>query len=196
MTAPAIIAQLNGARPFERRRVLERWLQETVAETLGFDDPARVDRAASLSDLGMDSMMSLELRGRLCAALDVKLSINWSFSCPTLASLADHVADSLELPVEAEGAREAARSRLHPLLAPLQPAGQGTPFFCVHPASGPVLCYADLARHLGKDRPFHAIQARGLDDDGEPDDRIEIMAARYLEALRAVQPTGPYLLGG
>ncbi|AUX31437.1 MULTISPECIES: type I polyketide synthase [Sorangium] len=196
VTAPAILAQLNGAAAFERRRVLERWLQEAVARTLGFEDPARVDRAASLSDLGMDSMMSLELRGRLCAALELKLSINWSFSCPTLASLAEHVADRLGLPAEAEGARGAARPRLHPLLVPLQLSGQGTPFFCVHPAGGPVLCYADLARHLGNDRPFYAIQARGLDDDGEPDDRIEIMAARYLEALRAVQPTGPYLLGG
>ncbi|WP_437970635.1 alpha/beta fold hydrolase [Sorangium sp. So ce260] len=196
VTAPAFLEQLNGARAPERRRVLERWLQEAVAQALGFDDPARVDGAARLSDLGMDSMMSLELRGRLCAALDIKLSINWSFSCPTLSSLAEHVADRLGLPAEAGGAHEATRSRLHPLVVALQPAGQGTPFFCVHPAGGPVLCYADLARHLGKDRPFYAIQARGLDDDGEPDDRIEIMAARYLEALRAVQPTGPYLLGG
>jgi thioesterase domain-containing protein len=49
---------------------------------------------------------------------------------------------------------------------------------------------------LGPDQPFYGLQAHGLDGTGEPDDTIENMAARYVEALRTVQPNGPYHLGG
>jgi thioesterase domain-containing protein len=52
-----------------------------------------------------------------------------------------------------------------------------------------------LAHHLGPEQPFFGLQAQGL--NGEPLlTRIEEMAAHYIEELRAVQPEGPYLLGG
>jgi thioesterase domain-containing protein len=40
------------------------------------------------------------------------------------------------------------------------------------------------------------LQARGLEEGNEPQSRIEEMAAYYIEALRTVQPAGPYLIGG
>ncbi len=81
-------------------------------------------------------------------------------------------------------------------LVRIQPIGSKRPFFCVHPVGGNVLCYVDLARHLGLDQPFFGLQAPGLEGEREPHSRIEDMAAHYIEALRVVQPEGPYLLGG
>ncbi|MEW6732307.1 MAG: amino acid adenylation domain-containing protein [Acidobacteriota bacterium] len=78
----------------------------------------------------------------------------------------------------------------------IQPRGSKRPFFCVHPAGGNVLCYVNLARHLGLDQPFYGLQARGLNAAAEPDTNIKDMAACYIEAIRTVQPHGPYLLGG
>ena len=74
----------------------------------------------------------------------------------------------------------------------IQPQGAKRPFFCVHELFGDVFCYANLARHLGEDRPFYALQARGLNDEEEPFDNIEAMAAHYVEEIRTVQPRGPY----
>jgi thioesterase domain-containing protein len=74
--------------------------------------------------------------------------------------------------------------------------GSALPFFCVHPAGGDVLCFAALARHLGPGQPFYGLRSRGLNGDEEPLDRIEDMAAIYLEEVRRVQPTGPYRIGG
>jgi thioesterase domain-containing protein len=70
------------------------------------------------------------------------------------------------------------------------------PFFCIHPAGGDVLCFFPLARHVGSGQPFYGLQARGLEDEGEPFATIEEMAARYATEIRAVQPSGPYRIGG
>jgi thioesterase domain-containing protein len=80
-------------------------------------------------------------------------------------------------------------------LVPIQMKGSKSPFFCVHGAGGNVLNLRDLSRRLGDQQPFYGLQAQGV--DGKlPLRRIEDMATIYLEAVRDVQPHGPYLLGG
>jgi amino acid adenylation domain-containing protein len=81
-------------------------------------------------------------------------------------------------------------------LVEIQPGGSQPPLFLVHPHGGTVLCYLDLARHLGPDQPVYGLQARGREDDRPPLERVEEMAAFYLSSLRRVQPSGPYRLGG
>ncbi|MEM4658889.1 MAG: amino acid adenylation domain-containing protein, partial [Candidatus Methanosuratincola sp.] len=81
-------------------------------------------------------------------------------------------------------------------LVKIQPQGAKPPFFCVHPIGGSVLCYANLARSLGQDRPFYGIESPGIHGRLEPMGSIEDMAACYIEAMREVQPRGPYLIGG
>ncbi|NJR75191.1 MAG: hypothetical protein HC773_19260 [Scytonema sp. CRU_2_7] len=61
---------------------------------------------------------------------------------------------------------------------------------------GNILCYYQLAHHLGIDQPFYGLQSLGLYGESQPYTRIEDMAAYYIEELRVVQPQGPYLLGG
>jgi thioesterase domain-containing protein len=61
---------------------------------------------------------------------------------------------------------------------------------------GNVLNLRHLAHLIGADRPFYGIQARGLFGGEDPHDDFREMATAYLEEIRAVQPHGPYLLGG
>jgi amino acid adenylation domain-containing protein len=88
------------------------------------------------------------------------------------------------------------RADLHPLLAPLKLSGARPPLFLVHPPGGIVVCYRDLAQHLATDLPLVAIRARGLHGAEQLPDSMETMAADYLQAIRSVQPEGPYTLGG
>jgi thioesterase domain-containing protein len=44
--------------------------------------------------------------------------------------------------------------------------------------------------------PFYGFQAIGLDGNHACHERVEIMASHYISEMRAVQPTGPYLIGG
>jgi thioesterase domain-containing protein len=82
-----------------------------------------------------------------------------------------------------------------PLVA-IDPDGSRRPLFLVHPAAGTVDCYVALARHIDPEQPLYAFQAAGVGGRGEPCDRVEAMAARYVAALRRRRPAGPYLLGG
>jgi amino acid adenylation domain-containing protein len=92
--------------------------------------------------------------------------------------------------------------REQPILLPESPlvgiktSGRRPPFFCVHPIGGNVLCYSTLAQHLGPDQPFYGLQAMNLTRETATPARLEESAARYVEAMREVQPRGPYFLGG
>ena len=89
--------------------------------------------------------------------------------------------------------REQAQPR-SPLVT-IQPHGTAPPFYWVHPVSGTVYCYAELAAALGEQRPLYGLEAAGL-SGGEPHRRIEDMAGHYIEELARAHGAGPYLLGG
>ncbi|MEZ4432901.1 MAG: amino acid adenylation domain-containing protein [bacterium] len=85
-----------------------------------------------------------------------------------------------------------------PLLVPLAegPAAEHAPLWCVHPVGGHVFAYRALARALGAERPVYGIRAEAFAGVDDPATTIEEMARRYLDAIRAAQPAGPYLLAG
>jgi Thioesterase domain/Phosphopantetheine attachment site len=76
--------------------------------------------------------------------------------------------------------------------------GDGTrpPLFLVHPDDGQVGLYCRLAHALGEEFAVSGIQAAGLYSDAEPRRTVSAMADAYAEAVRAICPAGPYLLGG
>lgn len=81
-------------------------------------------------------------------------------------------------------------------LVPIQPNGDKRAIFFIHPGGGVVYPYYELARAIGKKRPFFAIQDLSLEGGREPYQDIEQYAQEYLQVVRQVQPQGPYYLGG
>jgi thioesterase domain-containing protein len=59
-----------------------------------------------------------------------------------------------------------------------------------------VFPYYDLAAQMGASQPFYGLQSVGVDPAQEPHLSVEEMAAAYIQAIRTVQPDGPYHLGG
>ena len=133
-------------------------------------------------DLGGHSLLAVRLQLRVQEEFGPELPLAILFQESTIEALARRL-------------RGPAPAAAWSPLVPIQ-VGGGEPPFCVHPVGGHVGCYAPLARHLGSDQPFYGLQAAGLEGDQEPGDEVEAMAARYLAAVRAVQPHGPYRLGG
>lgn len=81
-------------------------------------------------------------------------------------------------------------------LVPLMLGDNKQPFFCVHPMFGVVFPYLELAHHLTSHRSFYGLQPLGLDGKSRPLNRIEAIAAYYIQAIQTIQPHGPYFLGG
>lgn len=79
---------------------------------------------------------------------------------------------------------------------PIQTGGSRRPFFFLHGQwqRGGFFCYP-LARALGSDQPFYALSPYRFDILLDPP-ALATIAAAHLESVRAVQPHGPYLLGG
>jgi thioesterase domain-containing protein len=81
-------------------------------------------------------------------------------------------------------------------LVGIQTEGRRPPLFWVHGGGGLVLGVSRLAFHLGSEQPLYAFQPRGFDGKDPPLDVMEDIAADYIQAMRAVQPRGPYRIAG
>jgi amino acid adenylation domain-containing protein len=134
-------------------------------------------------DLGGHSLLAVRLVAQVRDRLKQTIPLSSLVQGASVESLASLLRQQTDLTPES------------PVVA-IQPAGSKTPFFCIHPIGGNILCYMELARSMGSERPFYGIQVSGLSGNGELDTRIENMASHYIEAVRAIQPEGPYLLGG
>src|SRR5438132_10198969 len=53
-----------------------------------------------------------------------------------------------------------------------------------------------MIRHIQLRHPLYGMQAKSIDGVEEPFERIEDMAQFYLDAIKTLQPQGPYLLVG
>lgn len=79
---------------------------------------------------------------------------------------------------------------------PIQTGGSRRPFFFLHGHwQGTAFFCFTLARALGSDQPFYALEPYQFDGLSVPP-TVEDMAAAHIKSMRAVQPEGPYLLGG
>src|SRR6266849_6485663 len=78
----------------------------------------------------------------------------------------------------------------------IQIGGSKRPFFFLHGdwRDGAYWCFP-LAHELGSDQPFYALEPYSFDGMPVPP-KFEAIAAAHLKSLRAIQPEGPYLLGG
>jgi thioesterase domain-containing protein/acyl carrier protein len=137
----------------------------------------------SFWDLGGQSFIALRMMRRIEKLFGKSLPITALFQAPTIEKLAHLLRRSGWAPAWTS-------------LVCLQAAGSGPPFFCVHGIGGLVIGLRDLARHLGPDQPVYGFQAQGTDGKHPILISVEEMAAHYLVELRAVQPQGPYYLGG
>ncbi len=162
------------------RNALELQLTSLWEEVLGVRPIGVTD---NFFELGGHSLAAVRLFALIEKRLGKKVPLATVFQGATV----EHLAKILN---------QHAKAPPHSSLVAIQPGGNRRPFFLIHPAGGHVFPYVHLAHHLGSDQPSYGLQARGLEEGQERHSRIEDMAAYYIEAIRTVQPAGPYLLGG
>ncbi|MFY2859629.1 beta-ketoacyl synthase N-terminal-like domain-containing protein [Mycobacterium sp. THU-M104] len=85
---------LRGATPQERQRLLESYLCEIAADKLGMDSAA-LDVRAPLNSLGVDSLITVELRMQVERDLGIVVPVTRLMEGPTVAGLAGWLRDQL-----------------------------------------------------------------------------------------------------
>jgi acetoacetyl-CoA synthetase len=132
-------------------------------------------------DLGGDSLLAVQLFSEIARVSGRDLAPVTIYCAPTIAALAEILEEPLA-------------PRFPPLLQLRE--GIGAPIFLAHGLGGTAMDFFQLVKHLKTQRPIYGMQAKGTDGVDEPFDRIEDLAQFYLNAIKGLQPRGPYLLVG
>ncbi len=100
----ALFRELEQAVPARRHGVLVNYITAQVLDILQFESSRPLEPSQGFLQIGMDSLMAVELQSRLQNALGVSLSSTVSFDQPTIERLATHIIDTVlsgQLPADA-----------------------------------------------------------------------------------------------
>jgi len=133
-------------------------------------------------ELGGHSLLAVQLMARIHRRFSQNLPLASLFDAPTI----EHQSALLRCAAPLAWAS----------LVPIRTRGAQPPLFAMPGAGGNVIYFYELARLLGEDQPFYALQATGLDGETMPHASVGEMAAHYAAEIRKVQPIGPWHLCG
>lgn len=84
------------AAPQRRSRLMQR-VKSEVAAILGVDSPADINEQRGLFEMGMDSLMAVDLRAKLERATSLQLPSTLTFNYPTVLALVDYLGARLDV---------------------------------------------------------------------------------------------------
>ncbi|SMG01554.1 type I polyketide synthase [Burkholderia singularis] len=212
--ATALLERLASMGPDERLAALREFVRESVAAVSG-KAVGDVPDDQPVVDLGLDSLMTVELRLKLGSAMGGKrLPSTFTLNHPSVAAMADQLMRDLpalapqaqaradgaiaggahagaaggQTPERAGAAGGAAAGEASNVVS-LPGDASKTPLVLVHGMGGYAWSYLPLRQYLG-DRPITLLN-KVLGGETLPE-----YVALLVETLRSRQPHGPYLLGG
>ena len=218
-TMPASVPQAAAAagtapRADSIEATLAAWWQELLGvERVGLDD--------NFFELGGHSLIGVRLFAKIKKTYRVDLELGVLFEDRTVRRLSALIAKAQQPPTAAQKSSstlapirvnlslqdlfiaptvegqarligEAAGQHLHRLIVPVQDGDASRPpIFMIHAYH----LYPVLPQRLGGDQAFYGVQEYS---PGEwvGDWSLEAMMSRYVQAIRLVQPHGPYFIGG
>lgn len=144
-----------------------------------------LERPVGLDDdffaLGGTSLLAAVMLWRVRKELGADLPISTPARAPTVRTLAALIAGTTS-----HGEH----------LVPLRTDGNRTPLFLAPGQGGSTLGFVQLARHLSPARPVWGLDLQRRRDEPAEPQTFERLVDKYLTAMRSVQPSGPYLVGG
>jgi NAD(P)-dependent dehydrogenase (short-subunit alcohol dehydrogenase family)/acyl carrier protein len=95
---PALIQQLERALPNKRLSILRTHVREQVGKVLGINASQLTNLQQPLQELGLDSLMAVELRNKLGHAAGQSLPATLLFEYPAIEALVNYLAGELLKP--------------------------------------------------------------------------------------------------
>jgi thioesterase domain-containing protein/SAM-dependent methyltransferase/acyl carrier protein len=166
------------------RNDLERKLVAMWEQVLGIQPVGVTD---DFFALGGHSLLAVSLLAHLERELGQRLPLTVLFQGGTVRQVA-------------RALQEGGADRQSSCVAPIQPEGKRAPYFIVdvwgHEVDGTLLYTRHFVARFGPDQPLYGLQWRGRADDEAGRPTVPEAAAVFIEAMRSVQPNGPYYVGG
>jgi amino acid adenylation domain-containing protein len=169
----------NSDRFIEVRNQLELKLLQIWSNILKID---KIGVQDNFFDLGGHSLLAPYLMTKIKQQIGKDIPVKDLFQNPTIEQLAAII-------------QKESSDSFPSCLVAIQPNGSNLPFFCVPGAGGRPFYFYHLGRCLGDDQPLYSFENNLYQELGAIT-HIEDMASIYIEAMQAVQPQGPYFLGG
>ena len=178
----------------EKRNVTD----EVTAIWQEFLGVEKIKKDDNFFDLGGNSLVAVQLFDELKRKLGIRLPLSALLEAPTIEQIAKLIEPEITMPevAEVKEVQPQPKKKHSSVLVKIQDEGKGRPFYCIHGHFGNVLFFYDLAKMLGKTRPFYGVQSVGLSGEEDPLTSIEAMADRIIQEMKEVQPNGPYSFGG
>jgi acyl carrier protein len=92
---PSSLNEIRGTKPEKARNLLRRRLEQEAIRTLGLDTGERIDPGLPLRELGLDSLMAVQLRNAVSQLVGASLPATLLFNYPSLGQLSDFLADEV-----------------------------------------------------------------------------------------------------
>jgi acyl carrier protein len=94
---PDIRQRLDSEPSGKRHQILLQFVREQAVKILALDSTQSIDDNQPLTELGLDSLMAVELRGLLTTELELSrnLPATLAFDYPTISALTDHLANEV-----------------------------------------------------------------------------------------------------
>jgi acyl transferase domain-containing protein/acyl carrier protein len=115
--APALLEQLEQAPATARHTVIHDYVRGAIRHVLAVDPSFVFDSSQGLRELGMDSLMAVELRNHLQAGVGQRLPSTLAFDCPTVGDLTAYLSRLLIVtepaaePIDADSPIDEARQQ-------------------------------------------------------------------------------------
>ena len=93
---PPLVALAERTRAEDLTAAIQGYVQQQVALVTGSSTPNTIDVQQGLFEMGLDSLMSVELKNRLENGLGQTLPSTLTFNYPTVAELAGYLEERLE----------------------------------------------------------------------------------------------------
>uniref|UniRef100_T1E5R8 Fatty acid synthase n=1 Tax=Crotalus horridus TaxID=35024 RepID=T1E5R8_CROHD len=180
----------------------QRDLVEAVAHILGVRDVNSLNADTSLADLGLDSLMGVEVRQTLERDYDIVMPMR-DVRLLTINKLREFSSKSGTQDILSQETKGGQTEQLNvdlnsllvnpdgPTMVPLNEVkNTESPLFLIHPIEGSISVFNTLASKLHI--PSYGLQCT----EAAPLDSIQSLASYYISCIKEVQPKGPYRISG
>ncbi|MFZ2776733.1 MAG: amino acid adenylation domain-containing protein [Candidatus Rickettsiella isopodorum] len=168
-----------------------------VLDVLGETDRTKVRPSCNLFDLGMDSLMTIDIASRLNKKFDMEIFSNDFFTYTNIQNLSNHIKNLiLDSKTKINEIIIKPQNKYSSIITKMFSHEGGPNLFLLPGVLGDILSLGALGKHLGSWASVYGLSSYGLHENVKPYYDMESIVEHYVNNLHSIQKEDPYFLIG